>query len=105
MDTNYYWMHHVRVHIPAVTYPEVKFLCLDQEVHMAAGECWIFDSWKKHNVINPVEWPRIHLVVDTVGSAAFWDLVARADEEARLVPFRPAASALRSSSKRRISPW
>ena len=55
MDTNYYWMHHVRVHIPAVTYPEVKFLCLDQEVHMAAGECWIFDSWKKHNVINPVE--------------------------------------------------
>src|SRR5215210_1384995 len=81
VDTNYYWMHHVRVHIPAVTYREVKFLCLDQSVHMAAGEAWIFDSWKMHNVINPVPAPRIHLVVGTVGSTAFWNLVARAGEE------------------------
>jgi uncharacterized protein (TIGR03032 family) len=90
VDTNYYWMHHVRVHIPAITYPEVRFLCLDQSVHMAAGECWIFDSWKTHNVINPVEAPRIHLVADTVGSAHFWSLVDRASEGAKFVPYDPS---------------
>ena len=94
VDTNYYWMHHVRVHIPAVTYPEVQFLCLEKSVHMAAGECWIFDSWKTHNVINPMSAPRIHLVADTVGSGEFWDLVGRAGEEPRLVPFNGAAPAL-----------
>jgi len=91
VDTNYYWMHHVRIHIPALTYPEVRFLCLDQSVHMAAGECWIFDSWKEHNVLNPVAAPRIHLVADTVGSARFWDLVERSGEESVPVPFDPTA--------------
>jgi uncharacterized protein (TIGR03032 family) len=54
---------------------------------MAAGEAWIFDSWKTHNVVNPVTSPRIHLVADTVGSAAFWDLVARTGDPPREVPF------------------
>ena len=92
VDTNYYWMHHVRVHIPAVTYPEVKFLCLEKSVHMAAGECWIFDSWKTHNVINPVSAPRIHLVADTVGSGEFWETVAKAGHKPRFVPFQEVAS-------------
>jgi len=92
VDTNYYWMHHVRVHIPAVTFPEVKFLCLEKSVHLAAGECWIFDSWKQHNVVNPVSAARIHLVADTVGSAAFWDLVARSGEDGRFVPFVPSVA-------------
>lgn len=91
VDTNYYWMHHVRVHIPALTYPEVRFLCLDQSVHMAAGECWIFDSWKEHNVLNPVTAPRIHLVADTVGSAHFWNLVEKSGEEPVVIPFDPQA--------------
>jgi len=77
VDTNYYWMHHVRVHIPAVTNPAVRFLCNGREVHMAPGEAWIFDSWKLHNVLNPANASRIHLVVDTVGSARFWELVER----------------------------
>src|SRR2546423_3785910 len=41
VDTNYYWMHHVRVHIPAVPYPEVRVLCCGQSVHLAAGPTWI----------------------------------------------------------------
>ncbi|HKV09299.1 MAG TPA: TIGR03032 family protein [Thermoanaerobaculia bacterium] len=88
-DTNYYWMQRVRIHVPVVTRPEVQFLCGDRSVHMAAGEAWIFDTWKTHNVLNPNPTRRIHLVSDTVGSAAFWDLVAlgktRADP--RFVPF------------------
>lgn len=96
VDTNYYWMHHVRIHIPAVTYPQVRFLCADKSVHMAAGEAWIFDSWKLHNVINPVDSPRIHVVADTVGSAHFWEKVAAAflpQTAAELVPFRPGVDA------------
>jgi len=95
VDTNYYWMHHVRVHIPAVTNPAVRFLCLEKSVHMAAGECWIFDSWKTHNVINPVETARIHLVADTVGSANFWHLVERDGDKPRLVAYEPGAPAPR----------
>src|SRR5690349_14641365 len=75
-DTNYYWMQRVRIHVPVVTSPERRFLFGDRSVHMAAGEAWIFDTWKTHNVLNPNPTRRIHLVADTVGSAAFWDLVA-----------------------------
>lgn len=43
---------------------------------MAAGECWIFDTWRQHSVQNDAEQARIHLVCDTVGGEGFWDLVA-----------------------------
>jgi hypothetical protein len=79
VDTNYYWMQRVRVHVPIITVPEVQFLCNDRSIHMAPGETWIFDTWKLHNVINPTPRDRIHLVADTVGSAEFWDLVASAE--------------------------
>ncbi|HEX3131378.1 MAG TPA: TIGR03032 family protein [Thermoanaerobaculia bacterium] len=88
-DTNYYWMQRVRIHVAVVTDPAVRFLCGDKEAHMAAGEAWIFDTWKRHNVINPNPTRRIHLVADSVGSAAFWDLVARAGAEPRRVDFDP----------------
>lgn len=91
-DTNYYWLGRVRVHVPVVTQPEVRFLCGERAVHMAAGEAWIFDTWRVHNVLNPNPTRRIHLVADTVGSAAFWDLVAHPDAEPRFVPFDPQAT-------------
>jgi len=90
-DVNYYWMQRVRIHVPVVTEPGVRFLCGDREVHMAAGEPWIFDTWKRHNVLNPNPTRRIHLVADTTGSAAFWDLVARSGGEPRFIPFEAAA--------------
>ena len=78
VDTNRYWWDHLRVHIPIVTDPAVEFAVEDSSVHMAAGECWVFDTWSKHRVVNPVNAPRIHLVVDTVGGAGFWTLIDRA---------------------------
>ncbi len=39
---------------------------------MAAGEAWIFDNWRRHHVENKASAPRIHLVADTTGTAAFW---------------------------------
>ena len=56
--------------------PTVRFECGDAAIHMAAGECWIFDTWRQHRVINDAQASRIHLVVDTVGGEAFWGLAA-----------------------------
>lgn len=79
-DINYHWYSRVRIHIPIITFPEVQFYCGNKSVHMAAGEAWIFDSWKMHRVSNLTDNNRIHLVIDTSGSSKFWDLVANSDE-------------------------
>lgn len=75
VDTNHYWNERVRVHVPVVTHPSVQFHCGDAQTHMGAGECWVFDTWRLHRVVNPSDQVRVHLVVDTVGSAAFGKLV------------------------------
>ncbi|MGH8130952.1 MAG: sulfotransferase, partial [Steroidobacteraceae bacterium] len=98
-DMNYHWFHRVRVHIPVVTRPEVRFHCAGESVHMAAGEAWIFDNWREHKVENPTPDARIHLVADTAGTSTFWRLAAQGQSEnfeserldARLVGFDPAA--------------
>jgi hypothetical protein len=76
-DQGYYWTERVRVHVPIVTQPTVQFDCDGQTINMAAGECWIFDTWRQHRVLNDAVQSRIHLVCDTVGGGAFWDLVAQ----------------------------
>jgi hypothetical protein len=67
VDTDYYWREHMRVHVPIVTQPTVRFRCGGDEVNMGAGECWIFDTWSVHSVHNDATRARIHLVADTVG--------------------------------------
>jgi uncharacterized protein (TIGR03032 family) len=101
VDISYYWLQRVRIHVPVITFPEVEFLCGDKSVHMAAGECWLFDTWRTHNVINPTPRARIHLVADSVGSPAFWDIVnhgarpfgsaINGQSPPRFVPFDPSA--------------
>jgi Aspartyl/Asparaginyl beta-hydroxylase len=39
-DINHHWHTRVRLHIPMVTWPEVRFHCSGEAVHMAAGEAW-----------------------------------------------------------------
>src|SRR6185295_9965112 len=102
-DINYYWMERLRVHVPVVTASEVEFLCGGRAVHMAAGEAWVFDTWRIHNVLNPNPTRRIHLVADSVGSPELWDLVEqgawpfaeppRPGGPARFVPWRPGVEA------------
>lgn len=97
-DVNYHWFYRTRIHIPIFTRPEVRFYCEDQDVHMAAGEAWIFDNWRQHKVVNPTDEPRVHLVADTTGTSYFWGLVARAqterfetpDPRCQLLPFDPS---------------
>jgi uncharacterized protein (TIGR03032 family) len=102
-DSNYYWIERARVHVPIVTTPAVRFRCGEREVHMAPGEAWIFDTWRIHNVFNPEPTRRIHLVADTVGSSAFWDLVERG-ERPFAVPPRPARGELRVAFDAAASP-
>jgi Aspartyl/Asparaginyl beta-hydroxylase len=93
-DINYHWYTRVRMHIPIFTQPAVRFHCDGQSVHMAAGEAWIFDNWRRHHVENRASADRIHLVADTTGTAAFWQF-ARAPApprtQWRTLAFDPAA--------------
>lgn len=89
VDTNYYWREHMRVHVPIQTTASVRFLCGDAEVNMQEGECWIFDTWRPHHVINANAEERVHLVADTIGGDGFWQLAEQA----------------RTPDKRHAPPW
>ncbi len=89
VDTNYTWWHHLRVHIPVATTPDVVFDVGGETAHMAAGEVWLFDTWRRHRVDNPGATPRTHLVIDTVGGPRLWDLVDHPDQPARSIAFDP----------------
>lgn len=75
VDVHYYWRTHLRIHIPIVTNPGVTFTCGDTSVHMEPGECWVFDSFRWHDVQNKGGERRVHLVLDTVPTDRLWDLV------------------------------
>lgn len=75
VDAHYHWHTHLRIHVPIITNPEVKFTCGDETVHMAPGECWVFDSFRWHEVHNRGSERRVHLVLDTVITAHLWDLI------------------------------
>lgn len=92
VDVGHYWRTHLRIHIPVVTNPLVEFTCAGETVNMAAGECWIFDSFRIHDVRNRGTEKRIHLVLDTVGGGRLWNLMQDArrgtadTKEKRFVP-------------------
>jgi hypothetical protein len=91
-DINYHWFNRVRVHIPVLTWPEVRFHCDGASIHMGAGEAWVFDNWRLHHVVNPTPHERIHLVADTAGNAAFWELVGSAPSSLVVsLPYRPGS--------------
>lgn len=75
IDSHYYWRTHWRIHIPIVTNPAVTFKCGGESVHMKAGECWVFDSFRGHSVHNGGKEQRIHLVLDTVGGGRLRELI------------------------------
>jgi Aspartyl/Asparaginyl beta-hydroxylase len=89
VDINYYWWHHLRIHVPVVSTPDVRFTVGDETVHMAPGEVWTFDTWTPHRVENPASTPRIHLVVDTVGGPGLWAAIDAPDGPVRDIAWRP----------------
>lgn len=100
VDFNYYWRERARVHVPVITQPTVRFLCGDAELNMRAGECWIFDTWRWHNVINHHSEARIHLVADTVGGDGFWaHLASSRPHDRQLSGWQPRFVAPQSGMK------
>jgi hypothetical protein len=95
-DINYHWFNRVRMHVPIVTHPLVRFYCGDESVHMAEGEAWIFDNWRLHSVDNPVDAERIHLVADTSGTASFWQFVGQGDSPSAM-PYQHRFDAVRDA--------
>lgn len=100
VDFNYHWYSRVRIHIPVITNPQVTFYCANESVHMEAGQCWIFNSWRRHRVTNDSDEDRVHLVIDLSGSSRFWAVVRdalqidsvdaeRFSKQCRFVPFTP----------------
>lgn len=85
-DLGYYWRDRLRVHVPIVTFPQVRFRCGPAEINMAAGEAWVFDTWLPHLVSNETGQSRVHLVADTVGGAKFWDLFQAGKPHAMNLP-------------------
>lgn len=90
VDLNYYWRDRARVHFPVTTHSAVQFQCGAAAINMRAGECWIFDTWRRHRVVNAGSGERIHLVADTVGGPGYWKLVdgGRVTRESP-TPFHP----------------
>ena len=80
VDFNYHWHSRVRIHVPIKTNPDVTFHCGEARIHMAAGEAWLFDSWRRHRVINAGREDRVHLVIDLAGSSRFWNLVRKIEQ-------------------------
>ena len=112
VDTNYYWRTHLRIHIPVITNPGVLFTCGDETVHMAAGECWAFDSFRWHKVENRGIERRVHLVLDTVGGGILPELIRGAEHgpgEPRLLGpgerTRPVLAFEKVNSPSVMSPW
>lgn len=56
----------VRLHVPVVTNPDVRFFLAGERVWMAEGECWYLNVNLPHRVENESQRDRIHLVIDCV---------------------------------------
>lgn len=54
----------VRLHVPVVTNPDVRFLVDGRRIPMAAGETWHVDVRFPHEVENLGTTHRVHLVID-----------------------------------------
>ncbi len=112
IDSHYYWRTHWRIHIPVITNPAVTFTCGGESVHMAAGECWVFDSFRGHSVRNGGTEQRIHLVLDTIGGGRLRELIEAGQRggapEEYVKPGTFATEHLhfeRVNSPRVMSPW
>ena len=112
VDIHYYWRTHIRIHVPIVTNPGVRFFCGEDVVHMQPGEAWVFDSFRVHEVRNEGSEKRVHLVLDTVGGSRIWELIEAANRGTAVPaePWKPETSPAplrfeRMNQPRLMSPW
>lgn len=73
----------IRVHVPIVTSPGVRFMVNDQRVTMRPGEVWHVDVRFPHEVHNEGTEDRVHLVLDLVANAEIRTMLASARAQGR----------------------
>jgi hypothetical protein len=76
----------VRLHIPVVTHPDVKFILDGERLVMAEGECWYTNVNLPHRVENQSPIDRVHLVIDCTVNEWLHDLI----ETTRLAQPQPS---------------
>lgn len=69
-DEGLYADHFERFHVCLESEPGNLFFCgnttAGEYVHMQPGEAWWFNHKRRHEVANPSNAPRLHLIIDTV---------------------------------------
>lgn len=98
-DASHHAFHHAQLRVPVATGKDVQFHGEGQDVHMAAGEAWVVDDWRRHAFENPGQDACVHVVAETTGTSAFWRLVQRGQSagfealapETRHVAYDPTA--------------
>lgn len=63
-DTPAHTEYYSRFHVVLQSQPGVQFRAGDEQVYMATGEAWWFDSKQEHEVINNSAGDRIHMIID-----------------------------------------
>lgn len=53
-----------RHHIPVTTHEDILFFIDDEPKNMKIGEVWEINNTKPHNVSNPTQYSRIHIIAD-----------------------------------------
>jgi hypothetical protein len=56
----------IRVHVPIVTHPGVRFVVAGRRLELREGEAWYVDTSYPHSVANLGDKDRVHLVLDCI---------------------------------------
>ncbi|MGY3090576.1 hypothetical protein ACVWYF_003631 [Hymenobacter sp. UYAg731] len=56
----------VRIHVPVITNPQLKFYLEEERLVMEEGSCWYLNLSRQHQVINDGPTARVHLVIDGI---------------------------------------
>lgn len=65
----------VRLHVPVITDPGIKFYVAGKRLIMRPGELWYVNTLHRHWIHNPTDVGRIHLVIDCVVNDFILNLV------------------------------
>lgn len=71
-ETNAYSLQHARVLVPVTADADVRLVSGTVERLLKPSELWLRDTWSPQSVLGS----RLELLIDTVGSADFWDMAA-----------------------------
>lgn len=79
VDAGAYWHRRVRVFMPLASTARAVWTCAEDQTPIPAGQAWLVNGWGGYGYDNGADEALIYVVVDTIGSASFWNTVRSAD--------------------------